>query len=291
MKNYVRFTTNWRAFQKGMKMGMTTGHITDEARWDAHITSFVENAKIFRIDENIKMMLARTIPPNKNDNINLPFNHMFLDVNFSAKELQDYGIETKELKEIVGLGVSKGTLCLDRYEDDTKCIKDNVGKCIRIAACIRYGEEIRFETFSTNLSFTDERLKRKPIKHIKSKVIPHNIMKFLHHYTINLINLLNNPDIKVIEIDKDVIQNKKRMNRGKVPIPAQSIIRITGTLRTYMNRIRSDPRWNYNYRFWVMGHFRTLRSEKWGDKQGTRTWILPYIKGKGMLIEKEYIVK
>lgn len=292
MKNYIRFATNWIAFQKGVKMGIaTTQKPIDEKRWDAHITSLVKNAKLFRMDESIKTMLVMTNPPNKNDDILLPFNHMFLDLGFSAEELQYYGIDTKELKEIIGLGISKGDLCLDKYEDENKCIKKSVGKCLRIVACIRYGEEIRFETFSSNLSFTDESLKEKPVKYVRSKVIPQNIMKFLHNYTINFINLLNAPNVTTIEIVKDDVQNKKRINRGKIPIPAQSIIRVTGQLKKYVDKLSADPQWSYNYKFWVRGHFRTLHSEKWGERQGSRTWILPYIKGQGMLVEKEYIVK
>ena len=122
---------------------------------------------------------------------------------------------------------------LDKYEDEhIKDIEGDMGRCIRMVACIRYGEEVRFETFSSNI-FTAEQLKDIPIKHVRTKVVPQSVMKFLHNYAINFINLLNTPDVEIVEIERDDVQNKKRAVRGKIPIPVQSIIRVTGQLRRW----------------------------------------------------------
>jgi len=65
-------------------------------------------------------------------------------------------------------------------------------------------------------------------------------------------------------------------------------IRITGKLKIYLDDIENKGLWHYGYRFWVRGHYRDLIADKWKEKK--RIWIFPFIKGRGMLIEKEYAV-
>ena len=208
MKNYIRFVSDWQKFKVGMDRGWTTQNTMNNDNWRNHINHTIKNAKIFRIDEDLKTMLAMTTPPNKNDDVPLPFDDMFLDISFTNEELQNYGIDPKGTKEIVGLGISKGTMSLKKDGDRPE--KD-IGHCIRMVACIWYGGEIRYETFSRNLSFQDERHKNIPIKHIKTKIVPKHITKFLHHYAINFINLLNNPDITTVDVPEDRTQNIKRI--------------------------------------------------------------------------------
>ena len=288
MQNYIRFASDWQKFKAGMDRGWTTQTTVNDDNWRNHINHAIKNAKIFRIDQDLKTMLAMTTPPNKNDDVPLPFEDMFLDISFTNEELQNYGIEPKGTKEIVGLAISKGTLNLKKEGDQSD---KEIGHCIRMVACIWHGKEVRYETFSRNVSLDDGEYKNTPVKQVMTKIVPKQVTKFLHHFAINFINLLNNPDISTVEIPTDIAQNIKRGLRGRPPIPAQAIIRVTGTLKKYVDRLRADPQWTYNYRFFVRGHFRHLRSEKWGDKQGTRIWIPPYIKGQGMLIEKEYMVR
>ncbi len=107
----------------------------------------------------------------------------------------------------------------------------------------------------------------------------------------NLIDFLNNPEIEIVEVIKTDSQNKKRICRGKLPIPPTNHVRITGELKIYLDELKSGGHFNYTHKFWVRGHFRTLRNEqRYKDKVGMRMWILPYIKGKGILINKEYEV-
>jgi len=75
--------------------------------------------------------------------------------------------------------------------------------------------------------------------------------------------------------------SKGHIKRGKIPIPTMHIIRLKGKLKQYINTLSSGDCFEYHYRFWVRGHFRTLKDEKrWGSNVGRRIWILPYIKGK-----------
>ena len=75
-----------------------------------------------------------------------------------------------------------------------------------------------------------------------------------------------------------------------MPIPTRNIIKLSGVLKLYVDELKKNPVWHYNFRFFVRGHFRTLRNPRYGDNVGKRIWIPPYIKGKGLLIEKEYLI-
>ena len=43
-------------------------------------------------------------------------------------------------------------------------------------------------------------------------------------------------------------------------------------------------------RFWVRGHWMNFQSIRYKNKRGQKTWVLPYIKGKGELIKKDYYI-
>jgi hypothetical protein len=79
------------------------------------------------------------------------------------------------------------------------------------------------------------------------------------------------------------------MKTGKPIIPSTMTIRVTGKLKIYIDELVHGANWHFNYRFWVRGHFRQLVSDKYKEKK--RIWILPYIKGKGILVEKIYNLK
>ena len=105
-------------------------------------------------------------------------------------------------------------------------------------------------------------------------------------------DLLNNPEVETIEILRTEEQNKKWNNRGKLPLPPQIFIKLDGKLKIYLDQLNSGGCFNYSHRFWVRGHFRTLRNPiRYKNKVGSKIWILPYIKGEGILINKIYEVK
>ena len=63
---------------------------------------------------------------------------------------------------------------------------------------------------------------------------------------------------------------------------------ITGKLTKYIGNIGNINQWKIGHRFWVRGHFRIFRSERFKEAKNKRKWILPFIKGTGILIEKQY---
>lgn len=108
----------------------------------------------------------------------------------------------------------------------------------------------------------------------------------------NLLDFINNPEVEIVTIERTKEQNTKRIKRGKLPLPPISYVKVTGKLKIYLDQLNSNNSFSYGHKFWVRGHFRTLRNEyRYGDKVGTRIWIYPFIKGQGILIDKTYRIK
>lgn len=114
-------------------------------------------------------------------------------------------------------------------------------------------------------------------------------VKIIGNFVKSFFMFLNNPEISFIEHKTNSEKNNKRILRGKVPLPIKVLINITGKLKIYLDNYEKESlRSPFSYRFWVRGHFRHLWSDKWKNKKGQTTWILPYVKGKGILINKSY---
>ncbi len=110
-------------------------------------------------------------------------------------------------------------------------------------------------------------------------------------FICNFLDFLNNPEVELLEIDRTKEQNARRVKKGKYPIRQLQDINLTGKLKIYLENMQSDNSFNYSYRFWVRGHFRILKNKRYGVHIGKKKWILPYIKGDGILVNKNYNVK
>jgi len=108
---------------------------------------------------------------------------------------------------------------------------------------------------------------------------------------LNFIKFLNHPEVELVLHDKSLIR-KNKMRKGKLGIPDNIEINITGRLKKYLDEIIESNTSNESlgYRFWVRGHWVNFRSERYKNVRGTSVWILPYIKGSGELINKKYFL-
>jgi len=246
----------------------------------AHISEMTENAKIFEIEEDQKKLLLLSDPPKNNDDIKIPFKHIFIDINFTKEECEKFGIKLPDdVFSIIGIGVSEGHLY------DYKSEK-NVADALRFSVLIHDTKGYEFSTFSEFYTFYDE---RDIVEDIKQNVTPKGIRKIVHKFFLSFLNFLNNPEIELVEHLRSAKNRERREKRGLPVIPSTTSIRVTGRLREYINELKQGEGWTYSHRFWVRGHFRTLMSDRYIEKK--RIWILPYIKGKGMLIDKTYVIK
>ncbi|NOR85229.1 hypothetical protein GQ473_03860 [archaeon] len=278
MNNFISFCKDWIVFRDFKRNDVAL------FKFIQHIDSVLNECKLFHLDNSIKQMLMLTKAPKENFQLKLPFDYLFLDVSITAEELINAGYKPpKDFKEIQGLSISKGIL---------KSGNVDVGISLRSAVHTIYDKEVFFDTRVSKPIITNPFYDNRKIKIVSdSSKLNYSIKKFIDNFAINYINLLNTREIKYHEIPRNNEQNLRRLKRGKVPIPHRIIIKPNVILRKYLNKFESQSANGYNHRFWVMGHFRTLRSKAWKDKQGTRIWIKPYIKGQGMLIQKERNVK
>jgi hypothetical protein len=283
-------------------------------------------ATLFEITEDVKRLLSLTDAPQKNSEIHLPYDSIFLDVQFTPEELKSYGIEVDG--KLGGLLLTKG----DVFKGG-----EMVGNDLRMSILsytIRDGKpSIEFNTFFRNVNFSEEYVKEKlsdlspelitiakktfGIYSDNQELTPEEIDKitkwsreylnkkqairqekipqakpyenFIHNFALNFINLVNNPDVEDIYVRR-TRANDHRVRQGE-PIPDSHKIVLTGHLKRYVDNIVSNPNFHYSHRFWVRGHFREFHAPRYKAAWGQRRWILPFIKGSGMLVEKVYQVK
>ena len=116
------------------------------------------------------------------------------------------------------------------------------------------------------------------------KGVEHEIQKIVY----NFLCFVNSPDIEYITKIDTKRETEIRTRKGKPPRPTMAIIKLTDPLKRYIYKQKSGIKMIYSHRFWVRGHWRTLRNKKYGQNVGKKLWIKPYVKGDGLLIPKKY---
>ena len=117
-----------------------------------------------------------------------------------------------------------------------------------------------------------------------------NVHKVVQNYILNIHDFINHPEVEIIE--KPWYNNKNRLKRKQPLIPTTICINILGKLKKYVYDTlkQNEKSWEIGHRFWVRSHWMEFKHERYKNRQGQKTWILPYIKGKGKLIKKDYYV-
>lgn len=121
-----------------------------------------------------------------------------------------------------------------------------------------------------------------------------NLQNFIANFVISTMNLVESKfdDIEKIKIQYPKEQNEKRKKRNKPPLNDKMILRPNIKLIEYINlfnkrRINLDS----NYKYLVMGHWMNFKDERYVNKKGQRTWVLPYWKGDGVEEQRGYTIK
>ena len=277
MKAYLEFGNDLTIYIIREMMEKDTKQIPEE--WNL-LTENYKLAHLFEIETTTKRLLVLTKMPRCKTSDKMPFYRMFIDAGFTSNELQKLGIDIEW--DIGGFLVVHQFM----YSGDKKPINPPVdadAQAIIFYVMIHKGPKIKIEAFVVPITHLDW------LKPYKSR---NNTHKFIFEFFTNLLHLMNDPQVKTTYIERDEKRNRKREQKGKVPIPARNIIKVTGTLKNYINKLESDGDiWHYSHRFWVRGHFKHWKSQRYVNMQGKRTWIPPFVKGEGILIKKEYEVK
>jgi hypothetical protein len=252
--------------------------------FEHNITMGLINCHLFEVSDDVKRLLIELKTPKENDMFFLPFPVIFIDVEFKKKQLKEMGIDIG-YDEIHGIIVGERKVILDEN-------KKEIGRSLTISISgFMHGEGSLFDTYAEELNFYDE------YKHLLDEVeftqepgLDKKTRRFIKHFVLNFLNFVNNPEVEYVETRHDVAWDEKRMAKGKLPIPPRSVIKISGKLKRYLEDVKANPQWHYKYSFYVRKHFRTLRNPRYGNNVGKRIIIFSYVKGKGPLLEKTYLV-
>lgn len=259
MNNFNLFSYAWELFKNNPEIR------TSEPSKDfiSGIDDSFKNSKLFEVEPEIKKLLLLT-KPTKTEPL-LPFENIFLDI-----DIQEEGFK------LIGLLIREGEL----YKDIDKNNKIKVGTGLRITTFMKTQEEGTFITFNPSgkghleIVIKGEKIKNKVTSAIQKKLID---------FVNNFINFVNSPDVEVVEVTRSDKNIKRRIKQGKSILPNSKKIVLKGKTKIYLNQLLLSGNINYSHKFWVRGHFRQYK------KHNTqKIWIMPYIKGKGVLIEKKY---
>jgi len=297
---YTRFAAYLKTYVLANKMGTTTDKGMVAPIFLDTITNNMRDSHLFEITDDLKRLLVLTSTPKVNDAVHLPFSTIFIDVNFKRDEMLNLGVDIG-YDEIVGIMLTEAKLIRYGGEGERMLMttsdlaeKKSYGSALRITILGLHNEEMQFDVYNRNFNLTDEAKElaargRTTIE--KIDMTDPRARKFAHHFALNFLNFLQDPEVSYHEVAYDAEKNKRRMKEGKFPIPPRNMIYLDGTLKKYVKQLREDPRtWTYSHRFWVMGHYRTLQSPRYGSNVGRRFYVFPFIKGKGALIQRSYMV-
>lgn len=228
-------------------------------------------AKYFEIDEElVKLLMLTKLPELDDDNLELPFPVIFIEVKFNKNE---YVLDSDNLE---------GMLILP-----TEIEKELPNGKIEAKGFSVYTMTDMIEKIWLN-QCTIITKSNYEIHH--DRILP-NDFKTIKTFLMNFLVFLNDPNVEIVEVTRNKKNMERRIKHGKIPLPTSNIVKVKGQLKIYLDKLNSGGHFSYAYQFWVRGHFRTLRSDKWKNMRGVRIWIPPFIKGQGMLVDKKYLVK
>lgn len=109
--------------------------------------------------------------------------------------------------------------------------------------------------------------------------------KLLSNLITNFLDLLETPDVMLVPLKRRHIG---RHQTGKMPVSEKVVVRAS--IRRYIDQLKASGQFHYSHRFWVRGHWRHYRNDRYKNKQGEKEWIKPFIKGEGILVKKQYVL-
>ncbi len=278
MTTWVRVMENFRLFT-GYADLMNTAEEKDMTLTGENVEQEMDMLKsldkmhIFEMDNKIKNLLYITKAPKDSSDLKLPFDNTFLEVSIDLKELGFTG--NPRLEEIKGILISQRDLIKDGC---------NLNE-ISMYCLIKEVDSFTFykRVFSLESSETDITLENDGLV---DEVLGKDMGEMLKSFCINFLNFINNPDIDIETNFRSERNMQLKKKRGKPVFSSTNKIILKGNLKEQLDRM-DGLGYEFNHKFWVRGHFCRYHTNK-GE---IVKWILPYIKGKGVLVENSYKLK
>lgn len=117
------------------------------------------------------------------------------------------------------------------------------------------------------------------------------VKKSIRSFVMNFIDFLNIEDIELVVHQRKPFDEQKRVDKGKMPLPSSTTVKLTGKLKKYIDNVTLYEHESPSHAFWVRGHYRHLRADRYKERKGDVIWILPFIKGVGELWKQEYEIE
>lgn len=122
---------------------------------------------------------------------------------------------------------------------------------------------------------------------------PTTVNQYISNIVTNFLLFMNQSEVEYRVRERTDKNRERRRDKGKTPLPNDAKVEVSGEIKLYLDKVQeTDTDIEHEHRYWVRGHWRTLRDEDhWGDKAGEKVWVKPHIRGEGPLIDKEYELK
>ena len=271
MENFRLFTGYANLLNKAKEKDLTlTGENVEE---EMDILKSLDNVHVFEMDNKIKNLLFLTKTPKDNKELRLPFPNTFLEVEIDFKELGF--VMNSDMLAIRGVLIMQQDLVRDGYNYNE----------ISIYSLIKHIDRYSFFKHVLSVDSEDAEISLDNDEEVE-EIVGGDIVKVLKSFCINFLNFINNPEI---DIETDFRSEKNielKRKRGKPVYNSTSKIILKGNLKEQLDRM-DGLGYEFNHKFWVRGHF-----HKYHTSDGpTVKWLLPYIKGKGVLVQNAYKLK
>lgn len=243
-------------------------------------------AKLIHIDKDLLPSIINTDNDIFYRNTGLPV--MFINQDFHYKDYLIKGILISNTKELAEHMHPNDLLDLfiknpDQAKDFLQKMEDLMIMVVFIDTSLEVPEE-NFLTFSLNgETYTN--------KDYRQHTYDKSLRKFVSVLACNILDFMNH-DTETITINTILVDresNEKRVKRGKPPMPTKVYIRPKSEFRNYYVSFNADlDTRHFSHKFLVRGHWRHYRSDRYINAGGKSVWVKPYIKGRGIFVEKKY---
>lgn len=268
-----------RAFAESIVKNKTGYYDTAEEEiksWQWQL-DMLRDAHVFEFDKDLALMLRLT--DNSMHDVKLPFPVVFLDCEFTlstGEVINTYvGIL---LFESPGVAYTNIQLVTPR-PTFIRAIAYMVGP-MNTVVDVTYPIGVDLGEFFKGLKVRFSRYGRAEYK-------------ALQNLTLNFLDILETSDVFIVPIRRGRKNIERRIREGKIPLPPSEKVVVRPSIRRYIAKLKTGGHFTYSHRFWVRGHWKHWRHERYAasGRLGTKTWVPPYIKGEGLLVKKKYEVR
>lgn len=244
------------------------------ARLEQSIAFGLRNAQVFDVDKVTKRLLLLTEAPTRKNilkDLKIPFPCMFFDVDIDINELPEGQYFSKDIERMDGLLVMRTT---------TMSGEKVTGEQVYCVGLYSGNEHSFFEDCIIPLD------NQKVHYHDKTNV---SVVKSL---LCNLLMLMEHPEVEFRQFRRSQKNRERRVRNRELPLPDNTVIVLKGKLIRYVNEHRTILEGvGFDHSFWVRGHWRMHRADRYKAMRGRVIWVEPFLKGKGAIRQKTYSIQ